>query len=228
MESNIYWNGKGSHQPAADRLAEAIPTIGFTGNSYLDCYIGMARLYYDLYNNGGGNIIDGCHTDAVTKVKRVIREFSVDKFLCDDEYAENMMDKAVVIGSTHDDEYCKYPVKFRDDTKECWVGAPEAGPANAQIVTFGDPLERDTYLAYRCSGYNRWVSIEDPTEKYIKGQVAHALKMLYDYNENSPDFVKKVERITEQLFNDPENAVTDTLDELEHIIGKFVEREEKQ
>lgn len=159
--SKTYWNEHGAHQQDAAHLADLIPTVGFTGNGYLDCYIGMSRLYYDLYNNGGGNVADGCHNDAVKKVKRVIREFSVDKFLCDEEYAESMMDKAVVIASTHDDDYCKYTVKIRDDTKEYWLGASNDDPLNTLFVNFGDPLERDEYLAQRCHGYKAWVLLEE-------------------------------------------------------------------
>lgn len=40
-------------------------------------------------------------------------------------------------------------------------GASNNDPLGTLFVTFGDPLERDEFLAQRCHGYKAWVLLEE-------------------------------------------------------------------
>lgn len=54
-----YWNGKGKHQIAAEKLAKKIPLYGEVENAKknpaLERFRKLRNVYYDFYNNGCGN-----------------------------------------------------------------------------------------------------------------------------------------------------------------------------
>lgn len=55
---NTYWARKGRHQKASDILSALIPSKGPVEGPFgeaIEVYRCMAKLYYDVYNNGGGN-----------------------------------------------------------------------------------------------------------------------------------------------------------------------------
>lgn len=55
-----YWNGAGRFQADYDRLWGAlVPLQGKTGTLEGECLRSVSRLYYEFYNNGGGNNVSG-------------------------------------------------------------------------------------------------------------------------------------------------------------------------
>lgn len=157
MSNNTYWEGKGIAQDKLDFLEAKMPSMGFTGNGYMDALIGISSLYYDRYNNGGGNILDGCYKEHIRKVVKLLHELNITKFVNDAEYAEDVVTQVVNTVYTHDYEYRVLYVIWNDSTKEyCYVDAFSFDtPAGCTLMTFGDALERDTHRAARCAGYTK-------------------------------------------------------------------------
>jgi len=57
--TNNYWNNKGRYQALADQLQPKIPAEGSVvgaGNKALEKFRLASNAYYDLFNNGGGNL----------------------------------------------------------------------------------------------------------------------------------------------------------------------------
>lgn len=55
MNENIYWNGKGKYQEWYDELWKQVPAHGKAEKTHIDLVRCVSKLYYDHYNNGGGN-----------------------------------------------------------------------------------------------------------------------------------------------------------------------------
>jgi hypothetical protein len=59
-KTQTYWNHKGKHQEVYDRLfPKLVPASGETATTAGEWLRCISKLYYDYYNNGGGNIADG-------------------------------------------------------------------------------------------------------------------------------------------------------------------------
>ena len=62
---NTYWNSNGKYQDWVDKTSETMPDMYYTDNKFMNIFIAMNKVYYDIYNNGGGNLLDGCHKEAL-------------------------------------------------------------------------------------------------------------------------------------------------------------------
>jgi hypothetical protein len=59
-----YWNHKGRHQKLYDRLyAKLVPDNGEAGSDSGELLRTMSNVYYDIYNNGGCNLLDSKLSD---------------------------------------------------------------------------------------------------------------------------------------------------------------------
>lgn len=58
-----YWNNNGKYQEWVDKINDTMPSMYDTDNYYMNVFIAFSSIYYDIYNNGGGNIEDGCYDD---------------------------------------------------------------------------------------------------------------------------------------------------------------------
>jgi hypothetical protein len=85
----IYWNKQGKHQKWVDEIDETMPTIGYTNNKSMNVFIAMSRIYYDIYNNGGWNIKDGCYKDTPKLIQKFIGKFNSRTAIYDLDYLEN-------------------------------------------------------------------------------------------------------------------------------------------
>ena len=56
LENNTYWDGAGKYQSWADMVSETMPTYNKTDNEYMNVFISISKIYYEIYNNGGGNL----------------------------------------------------------------------------------------------------------------------------------------------------------------------------
>jgi hypothetical protein len=54
-----FWDGDSPHQPLADALLSLVPMVGETpdaaNNPKLERFRCAVKVYYDIFNNGGGN-----------------------------------------------------------------------------------------------------------------------------------------------------------------------------
>ena len=56
---NIYWNQKGTHQVALDRLYDLVPAVGKADTTAGEMIRAICKLSHELYNNGMGNNSSG-------------------------------------------------------------------------------------------------------------------------------------------------------------------------
>lgn len=62
----MYWDQTGKYQVEYDRLyAKLVPRMGKAPTKRGELLRVASRLYYDIYNNGGGNIHDGALDDEL-------------------------------------------------------------------------------------------------------------------------------------------------------------------
>lgn len=86
-----YWNNNGKYQKFVDEKLKMIPDIYFTDNEYMNLFIEINKLYYDIYNNGGRNSV----LDKVQRIKSVIKNFSFQKCISDHNYLEERTDEVL-------------------------------------------------------------------------------------------------------------------------------------
>ena len=84
-----YWNNNGKYQKFVDEKLKTIPNMYFTDNEYMNLFIEINNLYYDIYNNGGCNV----RLDKVTRIKSVVKNFKISKARSDYEYLEEITDE---------------------------------------------------------------------------------------------------------------------------------------
>ena len=84
-----YWNHEGNYQEWVDKIEETTPSMYDTDNEYMNVFLAFSNIYYDIYNNGGGNIED-CYTDKVELIEEFlgVGRFDYDKAIDDKEYLE--------------------------------------------------------------------------------------------------------------------------------------------
>ena len=61
----------------------------FTDNEYMNLFIEINNLYYDIYNNGGCNF----RLDKVKRIKSVVKNFKISKARSDYDYLEKITDE---------------------------------------------------------------------------------------------------------------------------------------
>lgn len=84
-----YCNSNGKYQKFVDEKLKTIPDMYFTDNEYMNLFIEINNLYYDIYNNGGCNF----RLDKVTRIKSVIKNFKISKAISDYDYLEEITDR---------------------------------------------------------------------------------------------------------------------------------------
>ena len=56
--TNSYWSENGFYQAQSDQIAKDVPASGHAQNVAVELYRCAQNVYYEIYNNGGGNM--GC------------------------------------------------------------------------------------------------------------------------------------------------------------------------
>lgn len=181
---NCYWNENGRDQAFVNALEERIPEYGYTNNVYVNLFIAMSHLYYDAYNNGGGNIEDCYMRDYAQHIKPYMGDkVKVQAFIYGDEIGmEQMMNAAIAYIQ---DKNLDFPVY------SCWVNHMErklsmVEPGNdfgikAEWfkITFGDLDEIKNFAR----GY------QDVSESFVKSTVSNKETV----EKNPPIVIKKAE-----------------------------------
>lgn len=106
-----YWNGDGKCQKEMDRLNGFMPDFSYTDNPYVNLFIIMSHLYYDVYNNGGGNI-DDCYGESYfTYVMPLMPKTSLNRIVkCEHEYVEEFANKVIELIKDKDLSYTTYSI----------------------------------------------------------------------------------------------------------------------
>ena len=152
---NTYWNHQGKHQQFLDQLEARIPRFGYTSNVYVNLMLAMSHLYYDAYNNGGGNICNGVYTRHFhTYVEPYLhKKVDLDTFSsCLYDKMETMMDLALEYISDKDLSFPVYTVWLDADGYTMSRAEPPVNDANSskwRPVTFGTQEELESWFASR-------------------------------------------------------------------------------
>lgn len=64
LETHSYWNDKGRYQNVYDKLSKLIPECGMADTTHVEALRCITNIYYDVYNNGGGNLYERHIHDA--------------------------------------------------------------------------------------------------------------------------------------------------------------------
>lgn len=77
-----YWNGQGTYQAEHELLAKAlVPLAGKASTGDGEALRALSRIYHDMYNNGGGNLLgpdeDGEYTEISEDTRALIRKMAL-------------------------------------------------------------------------------------------------------------------------------------------------------
>ena len=81
-----YWNNSGKYQKWVDNILKSVPDMYLTDNEYMNTFIEMNNLYYNIYNNGGCNFKE----DKVKRIKAIVKNFKISKARTDYDSLEDI------------------------------------------------------------------------------------------------------------------------------------------
>lgn len=143
-----YWNNNGKYQQFVTETNKIMPDYGDTSNLYMNLFIGISKLYYDCYNNGGCNIFD-CYMDKVEKIQEKVGKIVVKRLINDNEYLESITNKVMEYLLDKDLSYEKTTYYFfHDKTDELYYHS-RTFHENWDSITFGLKDEAEKWLAAR-------------------------------------------------------------------------------
>ena len=153
-EQNTYWESHGKYQEQANQLSDMMPDFSYTDNPYLNLFIAMSHLYYDAYNNGGGNIEDCYQKDFEKYVLPMMPEMSIDDFIdCHWEHMEEAMDKTIEFLQGKDMQHTSYPVWWNCDEEE--ISYTEKTGDGWKAVLFGKEADLNQWVkVHRSFGFH--------------------------------------------------------------------------
>ena len=151
---NTYWEEKGKYQTWYDDFSKGLPNFGQTNNDYVNLVINMASLYYDVYNNGGGNIKDGVKDDRIAQVKKHIVLSKERLYNRDYEYLEKKINEAFEIVMSKSQDELKYDIFTVYQWFEKEKVSRRKVNKHFQAVTFGESLECEKWYKHRIENKN--------------------------------------------------------------------------
>lgn len=171
---NTYWNENGKYQTFVDEALEKMPSIGYTSNPYMNLFIAMSHIYYDIYNNGGCNIEDHYMRDFRQYVQPMLPDLSVSEFLSGrNVILEGAMDRALEFLQDKPMDYPAYKVWFSYENQCISHMEPgEEDPRTWTLMTFGALTDRDRW----CSEQESFNKVKDVTEEIAARNKPSAIK----------------------------------------------------
>jgi len=162
---NTYWNENGKHQAFLDQASEKMPSIGYTGNPYMNMFIAMSHIYYDAYNNGGCNIEDHYMRDFRRYVHPMLPDLSVSDFISGREVLmEAAMDRVLEFLKDKPMDFPAYKVWFSYEDKCLSHMEPgEEDPRVWSVLSFGELAERNKW----CSEQESFNKVKDVTQQIV-------------------------------------------------------------
>lgn len=161
---NTYWNENGKHQKEVEKLNKLLPSNGMTKNMYMNLFITVSNVYYDVYNNDGCNLAD-CYEDVIreyimpfaddikslrlnVQMKTLIRNFKNETKL------ERFMDEVVLYLQDKDLNFEMLQVFFSNEKEELSKNMKEG----FSDVTFGLQEDYDDWVNHRVDNWKfTWV-----------------------------------------------------------------------
>lgn len=160
---NSYWGNNGKYQDELDKLESLKPDYGMTENKYMNLLITISSIYYDVYNNGGGNLRD-CYPDRIekylvpfaTELKTIRLNVTLNtliKNFKNDEKLEAFMDEIIMYLQDKDLDFKMYSVFFNHETEE--LSKVEKEGFNR--ITFGLEDEYKDWIKVRIGWNYKWI-----------------------------------------------------------------------
>lgn len=164
---NIYWSNKGRFQERYDELIEYMPGSGRdTDNKYLNALLILGKYYYDVYNNGGCNLMsDGgwkglLDNEEERSILRVMNKEGVIKtinfnvqsdtlyrYLLDEDKLENLMNEFLYNTRDKDFKATLYTV-YQNFDKELVSRNKHEGEGWSE-VSFSNNKEKERWYKHR-------------------------------------------------------------------------------
>lgn len=144
---NTYWNEQGKHQSFLSQAEDRYPSFGYTSNVYMNMLICMSHLYYDAYNNGGGNIKDCYQSDFYCHVAPYISDINIHDFIhCREVQMEQAMDKVLEHVQDKSLDFTEYKVWWSyKDQRLSHVEPLVSDGREWSTVTFGQQVALDAW-----------------------------------------------------------------------------------
>lgn len=159
MKSN-YWNGNGKCQTEVDRLCDLMPSLGKTDNKYMNLFLIVNKLYYDVYNNGGGNIKNSLEDYVENYIKPFANEIKAINFnvtlntiyrnLKNEVKLEKFLDEVILLVSDKDLSYTKYVVYYDYNNEKLSYSKKEG----FNEISFGERDQYDNWINHIINEWN--------------------------------------------------------------------------
>lgn len=114
-----YWEEQGKYQDEVNRIEKITPDMCMTNNKYMNLYLIASKIYYDVYNNNGGNITE-CFIEDIEKYLLPFEHYfkmsftgdpsKIRRRFCNKKTLENFMNRVIEIIKDEDLNYTQYTV----------------------------------------------------------------------------------------------------------------------
>lgn len=157
---NSYWNGNGKYQEEQEKLDSLKPSMGMTENKYVNLFLTISNIYYDVYNNGGGNLKDSYperiekyivpFADELKSLRLNVKLDTLIRNFKKEDKLEAFLDEVIMYLQNKDLNYKKYSVFFNNDTEELSKVEKEG----FYEITFGLEDEYNEWVNFRMKSWN--------------------------------------------------------------------------
>lgn len=115
----LYWSERGKYSPLGDLIREhLIPAQGESDYTFAECFRMLSKLYWDFYNNGGGNIVDS-YQDYLKFVVRYCENRMDPPLDVQQRFAlEQLTDFVKDVEETEEERYRSYCNNTESDTDD--------------------------------------------------------------------------------------------------------------
>ena len=157
--TSTYWDGNGKQQEELKYLENQTPSWGMTDNKFMNLFIVASNVYYDVYNNGGGNLKESFPKRIETyllpfaselkslrlnvKMETLVRNFK------NKEKLERFLDEIILYLQDKDLSYDKQTIFFDNEKEE--VSRKEV--EGFSVITFGNRQDCEDWVNHRV---NNW------------------------------------------------------------------------
>lgn len=168
---NIYWYNKGRFQDRYDEISDYMPGSGRdTDNKYLNALLILGKYYYDVYNNGGCNLMsDGVWKGLLDneEERRILREMNKEgiiktinfnvqsdtlyRYLIDEDKLENVMNEFLYNTRDKDFKATLYTV-YQNFDKEL-VSRNKHDGEGWSDVSFSNNTEKERWYKHRIDNF---------------------------------------------------------------------------
>ena len=176
-----YWNEEGKYQAFCDAALDKTPTYGMTNNVYMNALIAISHVYYDVYNNGGGNIEDVYKSEFKRCVTPLFPDIDIHDFIYGNQARiEAAMDRVLEFLQDKNLDCEIYTVWFSYKNQMLsHIQPQDLSDGNWSTVTFGSPADMQQW----CEEQMYFCNVKDVTQEQV---VKHELP-------NEQEFKDKVE-----------------------------------